>query len=245
MVNKMSFVLTSCGRTDLLNKSLESFFKYNDYPLEDLYLTEDSVDKKVYDQIEKKWGKKINLLFNKKKKGQIQSIVDAYKLIKTPYIFHCEDDWVYKRRGFIKDSLKILEHDSKIIQVWLESRESASRLDIFSYGPLEKFKGIGFRKVYCKEGWEWGYFSFRPGVKRVHDYNLIGGYGKYKNELDIGVTYKKLGFYTVIIEKPAVEDIGLDQTIFDPTRKWPNRRKTNAPKGFKRLWKHLKKLKFL
>ena len=69
MVNKMSFVLTSCGRTDLLNKSLESFFKYNDYPLEDLYLTEDSVDKKVYDQIEKKWGKKINLLFNKKKKG--------------------------------------------------------------------------------------------------------------------------------------------------------------------------------
>ena len=57
MVNKMSFVLTSYGRTDLLNKSLESFFKYNDYPLEDLYLTEDSVDKKVYDQIEKKWGK--------------------------------------------------------------------------------------------------------------------------------------------------------------------------------------------
>ena len=40
------------------------------------------------------------------------------------------------------------------------------------------------------------------------------------------------------------EDIGLDRTIIDPTRKWPKRRKTNAPKGLKRLWKHIKKMKF-
>ncbi len=244
MNDKMSFVITSCGRVNLLNRTLESFFRFNDYPLENLYLTEDSVDNNVYKVIEKKWGKKLNLLFNFKKKGQIQSIVDAYKLIKTPYVFHCEDDWIYTRKDFIKDSLKILEYDRKIIQVWLESKESASRLDIFSYGPLKKHKGINFRKVLCKEGWEWGYFSFRPGVKRMKDYNLIGGYESYKNELDIGVTYKKKGFYTVIIEEPAVEDIGLDQTIFDPTRKWPKRRKTNAPTGLSRLWKHIKKLKF-
>ncbi len=244
MNDKMSFLLTSCGRFDLLDRTLESFFKFNNFPLEELYLTEDSADQDVYEQINKKWGDKLNILFNKKKKGQIKSIVDAYKLIKTPYIFHCEDDWVYKRKNFIQDSLKVLDYDSKIIQVWLESKKSASRLDIFSYGSLKKHNGVQFREVYCKEGWEWGYFSFRPGVKRMKDYKLIGGYEKYKNELDIGVTYKKLGYYTVILEKYAVEDIGLDQTIFDPTRKWPKRRKTNAPTGLKRLWKHLKKLKF-
>ena len=244
MKDKMSFVLTSCGRFDLLDRTLESFFKYNDYPLENIYLTEDSVDKSVYKKIQKKWGKKLDLLFNEKKKGQISTIVEAYKLVKTPYIFHCEDDWIYTRKNFIQDSLKILEYDSKIIQVWLESQESASRLDVFEYGPLKKYKGIGFREVYCKEGWEWGYFSFRPGVKRMKDYNLIGGYERFKNELDIGVCYKNHGFYTVIIENSAVKDIGLDQTIFDPTRKWPKRRKTNAPTGLKRLWKHIKKFKF-
>lgn len=244
MNNEMSFVLTSCGRTELLNKTLKSFFQFNDFPLESLYLTEDSVDKEVYKNVEKNWSSKLNLLLNEKKKGQIKSIVDAYKLVKTPYVFHCEDDWIYTRKNFIQDSLKILDYDPKIIQVWLESKKSASRLDIFSYGPLIKHNGVGFRKVFCKEGWEWGYFSFRPGVKRMKDYNLIGGYKNYKNELDIGVTYKNKGFYTVIIEKPAVKDIGLDQTIFDPTRKWPKRRKTNAPTGFKRLWKHIKKFKF-
>ena len=246
MKEKITFVLTSCGRIDLLNPTLESFFKNNSYKLEKLFLVEDSVDQDVYSQIKKKGNKKINLIFNKNKKGQIQSIVDTYKKIKTPFIFHCEDDWIYIRKNFIEDSLKIMKTDEKIIQVWLESKKSASRLDIFSYGSLKKIPGekIGFRKVFCKPGWEWGHFSFRPGVKRMKDYQLIGGYERFKNEIDIGVEYKKLGFYTVIIEDPAVEDIGIERTIIDPTRKWPKRRKTNAPTGLKRLWKHIKKMKF-
>ena len=235
MKEKMSFVLTSCGRLDLLDRTLDSFFKFNNFPLESLFLTEDSIDQNIYYNIEKKWSGKMKFLFNKKKKGQIQSIVDAYKSINTPYIFHCEDDWVYTRKNFIQDSLKILDFDPKIIQVWLESKKSASRLDIFNYGPLIKHKGIGFRRVYCKEGWEWGYFSFRPGVKRMRDYNLIGGYERFKNELDIGVCYKEHGYYTVIIENPAVIDIGLDQTIFDPTRKWPKKKKNECPHRFKEI----------
>ena len=31
-----------------------------------------------------------------------------------------------------------MDSDKKIIQVWLESKESASRLDIFDYGELRK-----------------------------------------------------------------------------------------------------------
>ena len=244
MIEKMTFVLTSCGRPKLLNKTLETFFKYNKYKFQELYLVEDSVDKEIYDEINKKWGKKLKILFNKKKKGQIKSIIDTYKLVKTPLIFHCEDDWIYKRTNFIEDSIKILNSDKKIIQVWLESKESASRLDIFTYGPPEKIGNVGYRKVFCKDGWEWGHFSFRPGVKRVIDYNLIGGYSKFKNELDISLKYKKLGYYTVIIEKPAVEDIGDDFHKSDPTRVWPKRRKSNAPKGLKRLWGHIKKFKF-
>ena len=104
MSEKISFVLTSCGRVDLLDRTLESFFNFNNFPIEEFYLTEDSVDNITYSHIRKKWGGKLHLLFNKKKKGQIQSIVDVYKLIKTPYIFHCEDDWVYTRKNFIQDS---------------------------------------------------------------------------------------------------------------------------------------------
>ena len=40
--------------------------------------------------------------------------------------------------------------------------------------------------------------------KRVYDYNLIGGYSNFENELDISVDYKNRGYYSVIIENPAV-----------------------------------------
>ena len=241
----MTFVLTSCGRPDLLDRVLNSFFKYNTYPIKDYIIVEDSIDQEIYQRLKKDWGHRINFIFNKKKKGQIKSIIDTYKLVTTPYIFHCEDDWVYTRGNFIQESLEILKSDKFIIQVWLESKESASRLDIFSYLEQREINNIKFSKVICKEGWEWGHFSFRPGVKRLDDYQRINGYEKYKNELDISVRYKSEGFYTVIVDDPAVIDIGSDLHVSDPTRRWPKRRKVNAPVGLKRLWKHIKNFKFL
>ena len=74
-------------------------------------IIKDSIVIGPYDHIKKKWEKKLELIFNEKKKGQIQSIVDTYSKINTPYIFHCEDDWVYTRKNFIEDSLKILKTD--------------------------------------------------------------------------------------------------------------------------------------
>ena len=240
----ITFVLTSCGRPELLDRTLKSFFKFNKFKINKYYIVEDSLDKTFHNSLRKKWGNKIDFIFNTQKKGQIKSIIDTYKLIETPYVFHCEDDWIYTRPGFIEESIQILKKDKNIIQVWLESKKSASRLDIFSYGKKIKHKNTEFSEVTCKSGWEWGHFSFRPGVKRMSDYNKIGGYGRFKNELDISVEYKKLGYYTVIMQKPAVIDIGDDHHVSDPTRKWPKRRKKNAPTGLTRLWGHIKKLKF-
>ena len=101
---------------------------------------------------------------------------------------------------------------------FIESKESASRLDIFEYGPLQKLEKLVLEEFFVSR-MGGGYFSFRPGIKRLYDYNLIGGYNKFKNELDIGVEYKKRGYYTVIIEKPAVVDIGDDYHVGDVTRK--------------------------
>ena len=139
MQEKMSFVITSCGRVDLLNKTLESFFKFNSFKFEKLYLIEDSVNEDVYKQVEKKWGDKLEITLNKHKKGQIKSIEEIYKKITTPFVFHCEDDWMYTRSNFVEESLKILKSDPKIIQVWLES-ESAKSFGIFEFGPVRKKK---------------------------------------------------------------------------------------------------------
>ena len=42
----------------------------------------------------------------------------------------------------------------------------------------------------------------------MKDYKLINGYKKFFNEIDIGLEYKKKGFYNVIINNPAINDLG-------------------------------------
>lgn len=59
----------------------------------------------------------------KKNLGQIKSIDLAYQEVKTDYIFHCEDDWLFYRSGFIEDSMTILESDQSILTVWLRDIE--------------------------------------------------------------------------------------------------------------------------
>jgi hypothetical protein len=244
---EVTFVLTSCGRVDLLQKTIESFEKFNTYPIKRGIITEDSCDPEVYEQVRNLFGDRYEIWANETKKGQIKSIVDAYATIDTPYIFHCEDDWEFIRSGFMEESIAILEHDPKIMQSWLEDRASANaagndKTQLFTFVDRTDIKGASYDKIKVAEGWEWGHFSFRPGLKRKSDYDLIGGYSNYTNEVDIDCSYRDLGFYCVIMAQPATIDLGANRRLPDPTRIWPNRRKHGKPTGLKRLIGHFKRL---
>ena len=69
-MKKITFVLTSCGRVELLNKTLDSFFKFNNYEIEEMFLVEDSLNLSVYEDIKKKWVDNLTLLFNEKKRDK-------------------------------------------------------------------------------------------------------------------------------------------------------------------------------
>ena len=109
-------VITSCGRFDLLEETLDSFFEFNTYPIKKIIITEDSTEgKKLEKLISKYKDKKQNfqLIVNETRLGQLKSIDKAYREIDTKYIFHCEDDWKFFKKGFIEKSIKLLEEDEK------------------------------------------------------------------------------------------------------------------------------------
>ncbi|WP_135080729.1 glycosyltransferase [Terasakiella sp. SH-1] len=243
---EVTFVLTSCGRVDLLQQTITSFEKYNTYPIKRAIITEDSCDDNVYQQVEELFGDRFEIWANKEKKGQIKSIVDAYATIDTPYIFHCEDDWEFTRSGFIEESLKILETEPKILQPFLESIADANiateSVELFKEEKKIDINGASYLTFSIAEGWEWGFFSFKPGLRRKSDYDLIKGYARFTNELDIGCCYKEQDFYCVVLDPPAMINTGHERHVADPTRIWPKRRKAGKEKGLKRLQKHLRRL---
>ncbi|MDO5089762.1 MAG: glycosyltransferase, partial [Leptotrichiaceae bacterium] len=113
-------VITSCGRFDLLEKTLDSFFKYNTYPIKKIIITEDSTEgNRLRKLISKYKNQNFHLIVNEKREGQLKCIDKAYKEVDTEYVFHCEDDWEFLRKGFIEKSIEVIEDNPKIAIVGL------------------------------------------------------------------------------------------------------------------------------
>ena len=98
----ITFALTSCGRPDLLERTLDSFFKHNKYPIKRYKVIDDSTKPELFEELVKKYPQ-IEWTFNADRLGQSASIDILYDDITTEYIFHCEDDWKFIKGGFIEE----------------------------------------------------------------------------------------------------------------------------------------------
>ena len=212
---EVTFCLTSCGRVDELEKTIDSFLKFNDYPIKDWFIIEDSGDTTIWSQIvslnNNKWNKRFKLIFNSNNIGQNASIDKMYAKVETEYIFHCEEDWEFYKGGFIEDSLKVLESQPKVLQVWI--RPKSDRI----LNPIEQRKftlpgGVTVRRVlpvsFTINGDQlvdnYMGFSWNPGLRRKSDWEIEpikGNFTILKHEHIIDLVYKKLGYMVVSLSQ--------------------------------------------
>ena len=218
-MEKVTFVLTCCGRVDLLERTLDTFFEHNDYPIERYIITEDSADEEVFEQCRKlnkeKYNNKLEFIFNHDKLGQSASIDKAYSKVDTEYIFHCEEDWEFYRGGFIQDSIKVLKTQPKVLQVWIRPK-SDKILNKIEQKRYTLPGGIKVRRVLPasfvvrganEDGTDmiiknYMGFSWNPGVKRRKDWqSLEGGYSSFEREHLVDHHYRDLGYMVVSLSE--------------------------------------------
>jgi len=209
MFEKITFALTSCGRPDLLERTMDSFFNFNTYPIDKYIISEDSNILGINDRlIEKYKDKNIEWIINTERLGQIKTIDNMYSKIETEYIFHCEEDWLFTNSSFIEKSLDILKLNDKILQVWLRARDDTNGHPIVYFN--DSYDLIAYGYLNC-----WNGFSFNPGLRRLVDYKLISKYGDVGHEPQISEKYRELGYKAAILKDKYVEHIGWGQHITD------------------------------
>lgn len=210
----ITFALTSCGRPDLLEKTMDSFIKFNTYPINKFIIIEDSCIENINYNLKIKYND-LNILWidNDCRLGQIKSIDKMYSYIETEYIFHCEEDWLFTDYGFIEDSIKILENNNKILNVWIRDKYDTNN------HPIEESificDDIQYSLVSLDYMGIWNGFTFNPGVRRLNDYKLINNYDSVGHEAHISIKYKDMGYRSAILNKKYVEHIGWDRHIND------------------------------
>ncbi|WP_426100427.1 glycosyltransferase family 2 protein [Pseudomonas sp. PSPC3-3] len=207
--SNITLVVTSCGRFDLLKRTLESFDLFNTADIREVFITEDSGDEAVRLAIPEHWRSHCKFLINRPKLGQLASIDLAYESVNTPYIFHCEDDWAFYRPGFVEDSKVVLELRPDILQVWL--RNYVYDLQVHSpyihLGPREVIGGVPCYPLLSDKP-EWQGFSLNPGLRRIKEYRLCAPYAGFEGEKGLSRRYAQLNLGAVTLEGDAVLHTG-------------------------------------
>lgn len=207
----VTIVITSCDRFDLLKETITSLDINNTYKVKEVIITEDSGNENIKKCIPAHWN--CRLLINNPKLGQLKSIDLAYSFVTTPYIFHCEDDWMFYRKGFIEDSLEVLNSNENILQVWLRdfTKDISHCYSFHSISDPITINDITYFKVESSSH-QWKGFSLNPGLRRKSDYEKEAPFYRNKSaidtESDISIAYFNMGMFSVILEESAVYHLG-------------------------------------
>ena len=184
MDRDITICLTSCGRFDLLEKTISSLVSFWDGPPPAAFLIHEDSGKipsdlgidlnrflKRHWQIEAKWT-----LSNKA--GQVHAIDTLYCQVQTPYIFHCEDDWEFYQQGFITDSKSVLEAEPTCACVWIRHPNDRNSHTILPDVKLTK-QGVRYQQLAQRFRGDWHGMTWSPGLRRLSDYMLMGHFEKF------------------------------------------------------------------
>ncbi|MCI4661181.1 MAG: hypothetical protein MRY63_05080 [Neomegalonema sp.] len=216
--------LTSCGRFDLLRATVASLLTHLESAPRAFVIVEDSGKGEeaaaALAEFEPQLGRPFTWLVNDQRQGQMRALERLYDAIGAEYVFHCEDDWLFTRGGFLAPSFRLLKARPDASLVSLRAREQMNRLLANApslvldpqNNPVEYFEqDPGLHPEY------FGY-SFNPGLRRLSDLGRIGRLSQYSDEAEVSLAFKQAGFRIVNLEWPAVEHIGDGRHVADPTR---------------------------
>lgn len=202
----VTVVVTACNRPHLLKRTMDSFMNYNTYPIKKYIVIEDSGNQGINDFLKTDYpDKNWELIYNETNKGQIESIDIAYSKVNTKYIFHCEEDWEFKKHGFIEESMRILNTDSKIFTVWLRPHNHTNGHPI-EYGTNRDnyfLMSNNFTYTWNNMEHKWCGVTLNPGLRRTRDVMIFHPYCEnidkhpilgVVDEYMISTRYDELGF---------------------------------------------------
>ena len=231
MDKSITIWITSCGRYDLLKKTILSLDKTCDISGYSKILNEDSLDEKHIQKIKEEnkdgflqWWKIFfsESIWDTNYQKHYNALKNLYSHIDTPYIFHIEDDWLFEKKEWfnpIQTSKNILEKHSDIGIVQLRNFSIDGWLNHATLHKKERYKQL-FTEKYIVQDWikfyymnshetTWDickWFSFNPWLRRTKEIsNLMFWFEEYVDEIKVGKRFSEKWLHSVNMENGIIQ----------------------------------------
>lgn len=220
----ITFTITTCKRYDLFEKTMNSFLAC----CKDLHLIDEWLCVDDNSSAEDREKMKTNYPFftfyfkTVEEKGHPRSMNIIHRTVKTPYIFHMEDDWeFFYPSNYITQCLEILSQKSDIGQCLLNRNyaEIARDVDIIGGKICRTESGLVYSlhehcatheeyiAFFTKYGKNkncayWPHFSFRPSLHKKEIWNKVGFFDEKQGhfEMEYSHRYAKEGYSSAFLQ---------------------------------------------
>lgn len=173
----VTFTVTTSRRLDLFIRTMDSFMKNcQDLDLISRWvLSDDRSCNNDITEMQKKYP--FFEIYKSPAPGQASSLNNLFGKVRTEWIFHCEDDWLFTKKGhFIKEMLDIAFSDERIRNIVLRFWKCI----YVKHGDLE-YRVHNYH-YHCQEGgifnadMRWYGYSLNPGLQHKPTIDMLGAY---------------------------------------------------------------------
>lgn len=164
--SRISMLITSCNRHDLLHTTLDSFFLVTDIEPQEVIVYEDSNTPMPEWLKTPTWrAREVKWIQGGERRGQAFACACLIREARYEWTLWMEDDWFFQKEtsDFIRESKDILNRHPEVIQVSLRGDSG--------WHPLVKREDI----LIAEPNWRgvWGGWSWNPGLRRTKELKEI------------------------------------------------------------------------
>lgn len=196
----ITIVITSSGRLNYLKETMDSLIKNNQTNARCYWhIIDDNPNCKDFKDFSKKYDFDLKII-NKRNQGLGYCLNRIYRTIKTKYIFHCEDDWLFKSQINLTQLINILESRSYDSQLILK-REQPYKTD-----PVKR------NNIYYLDN----YYSFNPHLVRTDIVSKLIPFSMKNTEKTATNIARRNNIFSEIVnylEEPIVSHIGFERSM--------------------------------
>ena len=197
LMSDTTFTMTTCNRLDLTLKTLSSLKQYG-YDVDSFIIMLDCFNETLADTLYQKYPH-VHFVTPTSPHGEnggarhMDNLQQLFEMVKTPWWFHCEDDWEFTAPGFIENSKTILSNDSSIYMIMGREPNTFKPHVDETYGWKTSPNNHKYGALRINSGPSGSFASYTANpsvldVSRVHA--MIGNFSNYRGESDVS---RKLG----------------------------------------------------
>lgn len=145
--------------------------------------------------------------------GHHGAVDHMYGQVETPYVMHCEDDWLFNEHLDLDRALQLLASDSKISQVCFR------QVSDFNLSPSEQQEilqcasdGIEYSRLDPLH-LQWHGYTFNPHLCSIHLWRDLGGFSRFKKERHVSRALRAQGRFSAYIQPGCCTHIGENLSV--------------------------------